>query len=72
MKLPKIHNVEDVLKFCLSYNLGLEEQKKINEMTHEERVVFLIDVKHIKFKPKKDADDLEGYYRARIRSLVNG
>ena len=71
MKLPKIFDSEGVLKFCLSYNQSPEYQKKINEMDHEHRVVFLIDEKHIKFKPREEADDLESFYRARIRSRDN-
>jgi hypothetical protein len=66
----QIYDSEKVLEICLSYNLDLEEQKKINAMTHEGRVIWLLDIKHFKFDtPKKDADDLEAYYRARERNL---
>jgi len=69
MKSPKIYESEGVLELCLSYDKNPEFQKKINEMSHEQRVIFLMDEKHIKFEPKKEADDLEGFYRARARKV---
>jgi len=56
-------NIEDCLEMCLSLSEDEGFQKRIKDVSHEERVVFLLDNGFEFDLPEEESEELEKQYR---------
>lgn len=62
-------NIKECLEMCLGFSQDKEFTKKIKAVSHEERVVFLLDNGFTFDLEENEAKELEKMYRAKAKKI---